>query len=302
MASDNIKKIILLPVYNESSTVKDELEKLYPQGDLLLIINDGSTDESGSIIKRWMQDKNKIIFIDIYKNSGKSAALQEGFFVLLKMKEQSIVNEEDLIVITDADGQLPSDIIEESVSCFIDKKLDMLIGARDFSIYPFIKRLGNYLLSYMAALTSGYPFKDTQCGYRIINIKGLEKILPYYNAKRYACEQELSILSVLLGLKVNNDFVVKPVYYRSNSTLRDAFQITLDSFITYFRVKKSGREKQIRQQTNNISENISISLTMDLSRQLDFAEKTPLNPVWIAVYFFSFLFYRFIAFFFVSIS
>lgn len=296
-------RIILLPVYNEENTLEGELNKLLDKGDVFIIVNDGSTDTSGDIIIKWMEnnkqapqkdspptpgmknpgssrqysgnseqgyingfdsDKVKhcmekhikssgdisgykyimgkgrsVVYIEFPINRGKSSALQGCFKLILSLYGDSIPKGEDTIIITDADGQLPADIIKSATNYLKKENLDMLIGRRDFTSYPLIKRLGNYFLSWLASILTGFHFHDTQCGFRIFTISALEKILPYYHARGYSCEQELSLIPVLLGMKLDNTFPVEPVYYRSNSTITDAFYITLDSFATWLKVKKN---------------------------------------------------------------
>jgi len=183
--------------------------------------------------------KRSILYIEFPINRGKSSALRECFKIILNLYRENSLKDEGVIIITDADGQLPAEIIRSATDHLKENNLDMLIGKRDFSSYPFIKRLGNYFLSWLASILTGFKFHDTQCGFRIFTVQTLERILPYYHARGYSCEQELSLIPVLLGMKINNTFPVQPVYYRSNSTMTDAFYITLDSFNTWLRVRSN---------------------------------------------------------------
>ncbi len=232
-----MKTIVILPVYNEEEYLDRQLSILCKIADIIIVVNDGSTDSCRDIIIDMKKDKSNINFIDWKDNQGKAQALKAAFNSILEWKETGETDINDIVVITDADGQLPAEAVKPSLEYFSEKKLDVLIGNRDFSIYPFIKKLGNLFLSLLAGILGGFHFNDTQCGFRIVTVSALEKIVPFYRASGYSCEQELSIIPVLLGMKVDNSFNIKPAYYRSNSTFPDAFQITFDSFATYFRVK-----------------------------------------------------------------
>jgi len=233
-----LKRIITLPVYNEEKTLLRELEKLREYADLIIVVNDGSIDNSDEIVNKWINKNLEHIYINLKVNRGKSHALLLAFEKILDLNSKGDIENTDLIIVTDADGQLPTDIINDSVEYFSRKGLDTLIGFRDFSRYPIIKKLGNYLLSSLASILTGFHFNDTQCGYRILTVSALQRILPHYSARGYACEQELSIISVLLKMKVDNSYILKPIYYRSNSTYSDAVKITLDSFKTANRLKR----------------------------------------------------------------
>jgi glycosyltransferase involved in cell wall biosynthesis len=231
------KRIIVLPVFNEEAALEREFEKLQDKAGLVIMVDDGSTDKTGEIAEKISDKCQSVRLIRLDRNMGKSHALSVAFGEILKMKSRGEVGGEDLVISTDADGQLPPEAIDEAVLYFYAEKMELLIGMRDFAKYPFIKRLGNRILSFIAAVLTGFPFRDTQCGFRIFTVDALERMLPYYRARGYACEQEISIIGAMIGLKMDNSFSIKPVYYRSNSTFYDAFQIAADSLATYVRVR-----------------------------------------------------------------
>lgn len=232
-----VKTIIVLPVYNEEKTLDRQLSMLCENADMIIVINDGSTDTCRKIILDRKNDISCINLIDWKENKGKAEALKAAFNLIMERRDEGVIDDNDIVVVTDADGQLPAEAVKPSLEFFSAKKLEVLIGNRDFSLYPLIKKMGNIFLSTLAGILGGFHFNDTQCGFRLLSVSALGKILPFYHASGYSCEQELSIIPVLLGMKVDNSFEIKPAYYRSNSTFPDAFQITFDSFATYFRVK-----------------------------------------------------------------
>jgi hypothetical protein len=141
----------------------------------------------------------------------------------------------------DADGQIPPTIVGEACADFAERRLDMLIGARDLRLYPPIKRLGNALITRIASGLTGFPFRDTLCGFRIIRAGRLAGIVEWYRARGYACEQEISMIGVMRGLPTANDFAVPTAHYRSNSTWGDAVRIAVTSVRTWRRLRKAPR-------------------------------------------------------------
>jgi glycosyltransferase involved in cell wall biosynthesis len=233
-----MRRIVLLPVHDEGPTLPALVERLVPSCDAVIAIDDGSRDDSGAILRAWTGQSGKVTLISSAENAGKSHALELGFRRVLQMLDGGLASPDDAVITMDADGQIPPEIIDQACPIFEERRLDMLIGSRDFRLYPPIKRLGNAAISRVASALSGYPFTDTLCGFRILRAGCLGRIVGSYRAKRYSCEQEISMIGVMLGLHTANDLTVPTAHYRSNSTWRDAFQITFDSFRTWRRLRK----------------------------------------------------------------
>ncbi len=157
------------------------------------------------------------------------------------MISQGLADPEDAVITTDADGQIPAEIIEKACLDFAARKLDMLIGSRDFRLYPRLKRLGNAAITRLASRLTGFRFEDTLCGFRILRAGTIVRVLERYRARRYSCEQEISMIGVMIGLRTANDLAVPTAYYRSNSTWLDALEITWDSLRTWRRLRRAAK-------------------------------------------------------------
>jgi glycosyltransferase involved in cell wall biosynthesis len=236
-----VRKIVLLPVHNEGPSLHAVLEGLLPAADAIIAIDDGSRDDSAAILRAWSAKNGKVRVIRSDVNAGKSRALELGFRSVVEMLDRGLAAPDDAVITIDADGQIPPEIVAAAGLLFADRRLDMLIGARDLRLYPPVKRLGNAFITRLASVLAGFPFRDTLCGFRILRAGHLVRILDLYRARRYSCEQEISMIGVRLGLRTANDLDVPIVHFRSNSTWRDAVQITFDSFRTWWRLRKVPR-------------------------------------------------------------
>jgi len=237
-----MRKIVLLPVYNEGPTLPAVLSGLAPACDAVIAIDDGSRDESFEILQDWAGRSGGLVtVIRADTNAGKSHALELGFREVLKRLDEGLAAPEDAVITMDADGQIPPEIVGEACAAFAERRLDMLIGARDLRLYPPIKRLGNAVITRFASALSGFPFRDTLCGFRIIRAGRLAEIVAWYRAKGYACEQEISLIGVMRGLHSANDFAVPTAHFRSNSTWGDAVRIMVASVRTWRRLRKAPR-------------------------------------------------------------
>jgi len=233
-----MRKIVLLPFFNESRTLPAVLERLTVSSDAIIAVDDGSSDASAEIVRAWAAKSRKVELISSGRNIGKSGALELGFRRTLEMLGQGLVDPDDAVITMDADGQIPPEIVDRACLDFAEKKLDMLIGSRDFRLYPRFKRLGNAFITRLASRLTGFRFEDTLCGFRIFRAGALARVLERYRARRFSCEQEISMIGVMLGLRTANDLAVPTVYYRSNSTWLDALEITSDSLRTWWRLRR----------------------------------------------------------------
>ncbi|HCY26764.1 MAG TPA: hypothetical protein DHV00_00145, partial [Alteromonas macleodii] len=77
MLNQNNKKVsVIMPAYNSSSFIEESISSILDQtfeNLELIIIDDGSTDETLSIAKKWAETDNRIVVLS-QKNKGVSAA------------------------------------------------------------------------------------------------------------------------------------------------------------------------------------------------------------------------------------
>jgi len=202
----------LIPAYNEEETIKEVVKRTKKVVKNVLVVNDGSTDKTESIIKRI---KN-IEFLNFFKNLGKANALKKGIQFLRKRKAERVVT-------IDADLQhLP-----EEIPLLLNEKADIVIGAREKlnSEMPFIRKVGNFLASKIINLELGIDIKDPQSGFRIYNRKALNKLSfkgEKFNIEKktlkQACEKKLSIKEVPITCVYNKSL------RKSHFTLKDALE------------------------------------------------------------------------------
>lgn len=213
----------IIPIYNEAERLSQVLPGLAPYFQRLILIDDASGDESGAWLKEWAKDRPEVELLTLAKHSGKAAALKAGFARVLELKNRLELPPETLVFTTDADGQIPQRIIPVAELKLKQKKLDLLIGERDFALYPAYKIWGNRLLTWNASRLSGFAYRDSECGFRVFTLNALEKLFPYLSGEKYGLEQEVAVLAPRLGLKVANDLPVQPEFYRSNTRMSDFF-------------------------------------------------------------------------------
>lgn len=235
-----MKKIVILPVFNEEVTIVDVLNRLKPEVDIFIVVDDGSSDTSKQKIINWDKNQNtthNFYFFSLKQNRGKGKIFWNSFCFVKYLLESNQIGEDDLIITIDADGQHKPENITPIIDYLEKKNLEVLITKRDFSIYPFYKKFGNKFLSVWASMISGYKFNDIESGFRVFRAGIINKILLYYTGYRYSCEQEMGIIAALLHLKIDNEYLVEVDIYVQGARFKDAFSIILLGIIAFLRVK-----------------------------------------------------------------
>ncbi len=163
---------IVIPVYNASETIRKVLTSIFDQtyGNYeIIIINDGSTDDSERIITEILSENSQVNARYYYqKNKGVSAARNEG------LKNST----GDLLMFLDSDDQWVKDKIEKQIKILNDNhQIDFLGSNRDGAIlksflwYKFkrINKISPRMLLYKNFfMTSSVVFRKEvvkECGF-----------------------------------------------------------------------------------------------------------------------------------------
>ena len=227
------KLIIQIPCFNEEKTLLTTLNDL-PKNISgideieILVINDGSKDNSAQIAKRW-----GATVIDINPNRGLANAFRVGL-------QESLNRNADIIVNTDADNQYCADDIKLLVAPILQKEADIVIGARNISqikefspLKKFLQRFGSFVLRFL----SSTPVEDAPSGFRAFSKNAALKLNVFDNYT-YTMEtllqanaKELKLLSVPIRVnpKSRESKLVKNIFdYVFKST-----KTALRMFIVY---------------------------------------------------------------------
>ncbi len=170
----NPKLSIIFPAYNEAENIKHgALERVSSYLDKVdftyevLIVDDGSNDETASLTKEKIKDKKDYRLIE-NKHGGKAITVITG------MEEAR----GEIVLFSDMDQATPLSEIEKFLPEF-EEKFDLVIGSRKGRKgAPLIRKLSAWGFSVLRAVILGLPFKDTQCGFKAFNRSSVEKIVP----------------------------------------------------------------------------------------------------------------------------
>jgi glycosyltransferase involved in cell wall biosynthesis len=177
---------VVIPAYNEADKIGNVLERIPDFVDEVIVVDDGSKDNTSEVAESFGV---KVIRLD--ENQGKGKAMSVG------IKEAS----GDIIVFIDADGQHKPEEIIKLVEPIIRGEADFVIGSRLIKTQgrrPFIRKVSNFLSTFLIRLKLGISVRDTQSGFRAIK----REFLPEIESKRYEVETEVLIKAVKKGARV----------------------------------------------------------------------------------------------------
>lgn len=170
------KLYIIIPAYNESENIRQVIDEWYPvverhngsgEGSRLVIIDDGSKDDTYSIMQEYAKDHPLLLPLTKL-NGGHGATVLYGYRYALQ-------NGADFVFQTDSDGQtLPSEFEpfwEER------QKYDMVIGWRKEREDGFSRIFVTKTLKTVIHVCFGVSIQDANTPYRLMKAETLKKYI-----------------------------------------------------------------------------------------------------------------------------
>ena len=192
---DGFKIYVIIPAYNERKTIKNIIEEMKDRNLNIIIIDDGSKDETYKIAQKSTYSYNGFVYKHVL-NRGLGAALKTGIEAALKKGA-------DIIVTFDADGQHDPEDIIPVCKPIMEGRADFVVGTRNFIEMPLSKKLGNNIMNNLTRIFYGIHVNDSQSGLRAFNRKAAEII--EINMHGYGVSSEI------IGEVKNNNLKIEEV-------------------------------------------------------------------------------------------
>ena len=205
----NNRLSVLIPVYNEENTILNILKRI-KECEIdgfdfeIIVINDGSTDNTLKIIKENTNLFNHLVTFD--QNKGKGFAVRKGLKIATG----------DYIIFQDADLEYdPKDFIKFT-NLINQFPVDIIIGSRfNYSEYTrshnIANKIGNNILTFIFNLLYNTTFTDIYSCYLAFR----RDILNIDELKTDGFEQHAEILCKLI--KKGDKFYEVPISYNGRS-------------------------------------------------------------------------------------
>jgi len=191
---------LIIPAYNEEEGLPLVINEVLDKVDEIIVVDDGSTDNTYSIALKYSKKHEKIKTVKIEKNSGKVQALRSGV-------EKST---KDMLVFIDADYTYPAEYIPQLIK-ELEDGADLVLGSRfknGISNMKFLNRIGNTMLSIMATYITGVNITDSQTGLRALRKKDF--YLFDVNARSLEYETKMTVKTAKQGYLISEI----PIEYR----------------------------------------------------------------------------------------
>jgi glycosyltransferase involved in cell wall biosynthesis len=179
---DKEKTYVILPAYNEATRIQPVIEEIAEKGYKMVIVNDGSSDNTLEVIKASQKKYPDSIFIYSHIiNRGVGMAMQTGFEAVLRYDPKFIVN-------MDSDGQHSAEDLENVLEPLVTGRAQAVIGVRPLKDMPLSRNFANSIMNLLTRIFYRVNVSDSQTGFRAITAEALEKI--NINARGYLISSE----------------------------------------------------------------------------------------------------------------
>jgi dolichol-phosphate mannosyltransferase len=206
---------LIIPIFNQGTKISYSLEKIKQAVELafsnyeLIVVNDGSTDDTLTILKDVAMRDEHVHIISYTPNRGKGYAVRQGV----------LHSHGDAVIFLDGDLDISPDLVKDYVEGLSTS--DLVIASKrhpDSSVRiprsrAFLSRAFNLLIK----VTLGIAQRDTQAGLKVGRGDVMRTVFRNVSVNRYAFDVELLTIASILHLKVQEMPVIMKIDRRFNT-------------------------------------------------------------------------------------
>ncbi|MBQ2644853.1 polyprenol monophosphomannose synthase [bacterium] len=237
-----MKKLIIIPTYNESlnieKIVRELLCKIFLSDEIyILVVDDNSPDGTANIVKSLQKEFQNLNLLERNKKDGLGSAYKEGF-------KWGIEHSFDVMIQLDADFQHPIETLPEMLDKINEN--DVVIGSRyieggnwdycqnKITLQKIISKAGRLYISNLL----GCPINDMTGGFNIWKTDVIKNInLDTISAQGYAFQFEMKYNAYKKGFKILEYPIKfqKRIYGKSKMSLK----IIIEALEMVWKLKKN---------------------------------------------------------------
>lgn len=198
-----VEVTVVIPAFNEATRLPSTLNKIVnylsarPQTFEVIVVDDGSTDDTASIVEKKHQLSETVRLIKNPGNRGKGYAVRNG---MLHAAGQ-------YLVFSDSDLSSPIEDIDLLLSP-LQKGYDVVLGSRALRpewIYPrqpFSRQLVGRVFNYCVRGVTFLAIQDTQCGFKGFRRDAAQTIFSRQRLTGFGFDVELAYLTRKYGFRL----------------------------------------------------------------------------------------------------
>ncbi|CEG29093.1 glycosyltransferase family 2 protein [Bacillus sp. B-jedd] len=173
---------ILVPAYNEEEVIEQFYTKVISIIDTIssynfeiLFVNDGSKDNTNTIIKNLRLIDPRVSYIDLSRNYGKETAMAAGFDYARG----------DAVIVMDADLQHPPEVIPEMIYFWNQGYDDVYATRVKRESEPWLKRITSKTYYRLLQKTTNIPILPDAGDFRLLDRRCIEALKKLRESQRY---------------------------------------------------------------------------------------------------------------------
>jgi glycosyltransferase involved in cell wall biosynthesis len=186
---------VFLPAYNEESNIQktildvEKVLKALTDTYEILVINDGSKDKTGEVVKMLSKNNKKIRLVNHARNRGYGAAIKSGLYAVRY----------PWVVQMDSDGQFDF----AQITKFLAKKnkADLVVGYRLHRTDSPYRRFMARILWLADFILFGLNVRDVDCGFKLFKKRVIE-IIPHLKTESAITITEFITRAKKAGFKI----------------------------------------------------------------------------------------------------
>ncbi|MCB9229285.1 MAG: glycosyltransferase family 2 protein [Deltaproteobacteria bacterium] len=208
---------VIIPCFKVKKHILKVIESIGPEVSAIYIVDDCCPEESGRYVEKNCTDM-RVKILCLKKNSGVGAATVAGF-------QQAACDGYDILIKVDGDDQMDTSMISAVIRPIVEGEADYTKGnrfitPRSLKKMPFIRLVGNGILSFFAKVSSGYwNLMDPTNGFIAIHAKVFQMLESDVIERRYFFESDMLYRLHLINAVVV-DVPMKAIYGEEESNLK----------------------------------------------------------------------------------
>ena len=196
---------IVIPAYNEERRLPATIKRLTRyladavwEFSEIVVVDDGSRDATVQVVLNMEPEGATIRVLRNRENRGKGYAVRNGV-----QKAEG-----EWILVTDADLSTPIDEVEKLWTAARDSGAQVVIGSRalDRSLVgvhqPLLRESAGKLFNLAVRIVTGLPFRDTQCGFKLLETRAAREIFQRQQIERFGFDVEALVIARQLDYSV----------------------------------------------------------------------------------------------------